>query len=181
MVGRRTIRLLTRRRTPEDLEIRAVSYECVGATRPEFDDFDAPEGYRRYEKSVRVGHGDADFARAADAVLAWEVKKRTGFRVSAETPRVGQRLWITYGPITEPAVVVSVLRTESRAALSYGTLAGHPISGEEAFLVRRDADGTVWFTLRSLSRRPSGAWASAYPLVRVAQWIFRRRYLRALS
>ncbi|HUR51688.1 MAG TPA: DUF1990 domain-containing protein [Mycobacteriales bacterium] len=164
---------------------RALGYDCVGATRPADDGFDAPAGYARYERSVRIGHGDEDFERAADAVLAWEVKTRTGFAVMGAEPHEGQRLWITghVGPLTiaEPAVVVAVLRTADRAALAYGTLDGHPVSGEEAFLVRRDTDGTVWFTLRSLSRRARGAWAPAYPGVLLAQRVFRRRYLRALA
>jgi uncharacterized protein (UPF0548 family) len=166
------------------LEERAVSYDCVGATHVAHDAFAAPAGYARFERSVRIGYGDDDFARAADAVLAWGVKTRSGFSVRAGAGEPGQRLWITghVGPLTvaEPAVVVDVVRTEDRAGLSYGTLVGHPVAGEEAFLVRRDADGTVWFTLRSLSRRPHGAWASAYPLVLVLQRVFRRRYLRAL-
>ena len=165
------------------LEDRAISYDCVGATRVRDGAFASPAGYARYERSVLIGRGD-DFERAADAVLGWEVKTRSGFSVLAGEPHPGQRLWITghLGRLTiaEPAMVVDVFRTQERAGLSYGTLAGHPVSGEEAFLVRRDADGTVWFTLRSLSRRGSGAWASAYPLVLVAQRVFRRRYLRAL-
>jgi uncharacterized protein (UPF0548 family) len=156
----------------------------VGATRPADDAWERPEGYRRYERTVRIGHGETDFRTAADAVLRWEVKTRSGFSVIAAEPVEGQRLWISghVGPLTvvEPAVVVAVVREEDRAGLAYGTLEGHPISGEEAFLVRRDADGTVWFTLRSLSRRPTGTWASAYPGVLVAQRLVRRRYLRAL-
>lgn len=165
------------------LEERAVSYDCVGETRVRDGAFPSPTGYARFERSVLIGRGE-DFERAADAVLSWEVKTRSGFTVLAGEPHAGQRLWITghLGPLTiaEPAFVVDVVRTADRAGLSYGTLAGHPVSGEEAFLVRRDADGTVWFTLRSLSRRGSGAWAPAYPLVLAAQRVFRRRYLRAL-
>ena len=156
----------------------------MGATRPVDDAFDRPEGYRRYERSARIGFGDDDFQRASEAVLRWEVKTRSGFSVLGGAPVEGERLWITghLGPlsIAEPAVVVAVVQEQDRAGLAYGTLDGHPISGEEAFLVRRDADGTVWFTLRSLSRRAPGAWGSAYPLILIAQRVFRRRYLRAL-
>ena len=176
---------MMRRVTGEGLNQRTLSYDCLGATRPGDDGFDAPAGYRRYERSVRIGYGDDDFRRAADALLRWEVKTRSGFTVLSGAPVEGERLWITFraGPvmIAEPAVVVAVVQEEDRAGFAYGTLVGHPIAGEEAFLVRRDADGTVWFTLRSLSRRAPGAWGSAYPFVLLVQRVFRRRYLRALS
>jgi len=167
-----------------DLGDRPLGYDCVGATRVADDGFDSPAGYRRFEQSARLGHGDTVFRAAADALLRWEVKTRSGFAVHGDRPMPAQRLWITghVGPfaIAEPAVVIDVVERPDRVGFSYGTLRGHPISGEEAFLVLRDASGDVWFTLRSLSRRPSGAWLLAYPLVALAQQVYRRRYLTSL-
>ncbi|MBU8820992.1 DUF1990 domain-containing protein, partial [Mycolicibacterium goodii] len=39
-----------------------------------------------------------------------------------------------------------------RCGFAYGTLHGHPVCGEEAFIVHRDRAGTVFLTLRSLTR-----------------------------
>lgn len=55
-----------------------------------------------------------------------------------------------------------------RAALAYGTLTGHPVSGEEAFLVDRHADDTIWLTVRSLTQFPAGFRRLAYPGLRLA-------------
>lgn len=87
------------------------------------------------------------------------------------------------GPIviTEPVEVVAVVATDTRVGFAYGTLTGHPVSGEEAFIVHRDEQDRVWLTLRSLTRAaPTGAWRPVFPALLVAQRIFRWRYQRAL-
>jgi uncharacterized protein (UPF0548 family) len=63
---------------------------------------------------------------------------------------------------------------------AYRTLPGHPISGEEAFIVHREGQAVV-LTIRSLTR-PSDEvkWRLAYPGLLLAQQFARRRYLRAL-
>ncbi|QEU84054.1 DUF1990 family protein [Streptomyces viridosporus] len=64
--------------------------------------------------------------------------------------------------------------------LTYGTRRGHPVSGEEAFVVHRDDDGRVHLTLRSLTRAaPAAPWRFLLPLLLLAQRCVRRRYLRA--
>ncbi|MBN9199793.1 MAG: DUF1990 family protein, partial [Microbacterium chocolatum] len=68
----------------------------------------------------------------------------------------------------------------TRVGFAYRTLPGHPVHGEEAFIVHRRGAEVV-FTVRSLTApAPSGGWRWAYPLLRVAQVVARRRYLRAL-
>ena len=74
------------------------------------------------------------------------------------------------------------IKTPERAAFAYRTLPGHPIDGEEAFLLSRGEDGTVTLGIRSLTRPAAEAhWRLAYPGLLVAQSVARRRYLRALS
>ena len=80
----------------------------------------------------------------------------------------------------EPIEIVAVASGADRCGFAYGTLEGHPVSGEEAFIVHRSPDDTIWFTLRSLTRAPHGWWRVAYPASLVAQRFFRRRYRRAL-
>lgn len=174
----------------ERLSDRRLTYDVVGATRPEQVSWDAPDGRRAYEESVRLGAGDACWAAASAAVLAWGVKTRSGFTVHPEPgsadgrPTVGRRLWIraAIGPfvVREPAEVVAVVDEPDRCGFAYGTLDGHPVSGEEAFVVHRTADGDVRLTLRSLSGPGRGAWRLAFPGVLVAQRVYRGRYLRAL-
>ncbi len=81
----------------------------------------------------------------------------------------------------EPARVVAVEERPGRCGFAYGTLEGHPVCGEEAFILSRTSDDDVLLTLRSLTRAaPSGRWRVVFPLLLVAQRWYRRRYVRAL-
>ncbi|WP_369640676.1 DUF1990 family protein, partial [Nocardia sp. JMUB6875] len=100
------------------------------------------------------------------------------------TPGANFRITAALGPLAihEPVRIVTVVDTPDRAAFSYGTLPGHPVSGEEAFILHRAADDSIQLTLRSLTRpAPNGLWRTAFPLLLVAQRFYRRRYLRALA
>ncbi|GFM98551.1 hypothetical protein Sfulv_33620 [Streptomyces fulvorobeus] len=93
------------------------------------------------------------------------------------------RITAAYGPLAvhEPVLVVAVVDTPERCGFAYGTLPGHPVSGEEAFVVSRAPDGRVVLTLRSLTNRaPGGVWRHLFPLLLVAQRVYRARYRRAL-
>ncbi|MFF3226772.1 DUF1990 family protein [Nocardia suismassiliense] len=166
-----------------------LSYGPAGATRPGDETWtvDLP-GFRRVERTVIIGHTDADWHSAADAILRWEIKRRSGFRITPETERVSEgadyRITAGWGPIAvhEPVRVVAVVDSATRCGFAYGTLPGHPVSGEEAFIVHRAADGTVLLTLRSLTRpAPSGRWRVVFPVLLLAQRYYRRRYSRVMA
>ena len=141
--------------------------------------------YRRSEVTAVIGSGDAAWHRAAADVLRWAVKTRSGFQVSDDRPvTAGRRLEVTARvlgvTVVEPVEVVSVVESEQRVGFAYRTLPGHPVSGEEAFLVHRHGD-EVRMTVRSLTRpAPEQPWRALHPLLRLAQVVARRRYLRAL-
>jgi uncharacterized protein (UPF0548 family) len=80
-----------------------------------------------------------------------------------------------------PARVVYVVDEPDRKGFAYGTLAGHPENGEEAFLVERRADDSVWLTIRAFSRPANRWWWIVYPVLRITQEVFTRRYERALT
>lgn len=167
-----------------------LSYDVAGATSVADAVWaDRPEGYRRFERTVRLGFGDELWVSASQGVLAWAVKTRSGFTVPRPADgeprvRVGQDVTIVVelGPfrLREPARVIAVVENPDRCGFAYGTRPGHPVRGEEAFIVHRSADGSVWFTLRSLTRSAGGRWKVAFPAVLLAQRVYRRRYLRAL-
>lgn len=81
--------------------------------------------------------------------------------------------------IKEPVRVVAVVSSETRVGFAYGTRPGHPVSGEEAFIVTRDSEGSVRLVLRSLTRPAPGMWRMLFPLILLAQRWYRFRYLRA--
>nr|WP_243752128.1 DUF1990 family protein [Leucobacter weissii] len=141
--------------------------------------------FRRFEASTVVGHGDASWERVSQEVLDWKVKTRSGFAVDGARPASpGAEPMITVRfagrVIREPVRVETVVETASRVGFSYRTLPGHPVSGEEAFIAHRDGDAVV-LTIRSLTAAaPTQPWRALHPLLRIAQAIARRRYLRAL-
>ncbi|MFF3563218.1 DUF1990 family protein [Streptomyces sp. NPDC002574] len=170
----------------------ALTYGSVGATRPTEERWSAwATGLRPFSRTVVIGHGDADWRAAAHAVLRWGVKRRSGFTVTGcdgagERVAVGAEYRITagFGPfvVHEPVRVVAVVDTPDRCGFAYGTLPGHPVCGEEAFVVHRSPDGAVSLTIRSLTRAaPQGPWRLLFPALLLAQRFFRRRYLRALT
>lgn len=156
------------------------------STHPERDEWPATgPAYRRSEVSAVVGHGEADWARQCSAILRWEVKTRSGFAVSDASPVVaGARLRITARvagiTVVEPVEVVAVVHRTDRVGFSYRTLPGHPVDGEEAFVLHRSGD-VVSLSIRSLTRPAAKQpWRALHPVLRLAQRVARRRYLRAL-
>ncbi|MBT2587802.1 DUF1990 family protein [Arthrobacter sp. ISL-95] len=142
-------------------------------------------GYRRSEVSAVVGHGAACWERATQEVLRWGVKTASGF--SVDTPgavSAGDRVVVTAHflgvRVLEPVEVVTVVQEEDRVGFAYRTLAGHPVSGEEAFIVHRVGDETR-LTIRSLTGPASEQpWKALYPILLLLQRVVRRRYLRSL-
>lgn len=94
-----------------------------------------------------------------------------------DTARLRMALW----PFPIPARVVYVVDEPGRRGFAYGTLPGHPERGEEAFIVERMPDGSVWLVIRAFSR-PAGPliWLG-YPVARLLQSFYTARYLRALA
>lgn len=142
-------------------------------------------GYRRSEQTAVIGYGDRVWERATNDVLRWRVKTASGFTVDSPGPvAVSDRIIVTARvagvEIKEPVEVVAVVTEPNRVGFAYRTLPGHPVNGEEAFIVHRHGD-VVLLTVRSLtSAAPQQPWRALYPLLRIAQVIVRRRYLRAL-
>lgn len=168
-----------------------LSYPARGATCPDIPLWPAsPPGFRRYGTTVTIGHGEDTWREARDAVMRWDVKRRSGFSVAPADGggirvRESGRYTITAGlgrfAVREPVEVVAVVETGNRCGFAYGTRWGHPVSGEEAFVVHRDDDGRVLLTLRSLTRAaPAGPWRFLFPVLLLAQLGVRVRYLRAL-
>lgn len=99
------------------------------------------------------------------------------------TPGDTALLTLPVGPfhITAPVRVVYVVDEPQRKGFAYGTLAGHPENGEEAFMIEMREDDSVWLQIRAFSRPANRWWWMAYPALRIGQEIITRRYERALA
>jgi uncharacterized protein (UPF0548 family) len=80
-----------------------------------------------------------------------------------------------------PVRVVYEVAEPGRVGFAYGTLPGHPASGEESFVVEHYQDDSVWFVVRAFSRPSTWYYRLAGPVVGWMQARITRRYLRALS
>ena len=155
-----------------------LTYPEVGATGEAL-----PGGYHHLNASARIGAGRPRFERAADTVMHWGMQRGAGLGVqaSAEKAAVGVVVVVRIGFLRAPCRVVYVVGEPDRRGFAYGTLPGHPESGEELFTVRYDPAGRgVYAEVRAFSR-PATWWSRlGLPITRLAQWIVARRYLRGI-
>ncbi|MGW1340252.1 DUF1990 family protein [Kribbella sp. NPDC002412] len=178
----------------EDLDHLRFTYDVVGSTR--YDE--TPPGYHRMEYKTRIGTGDEVFRRAGEALLTWRMHRTAGLPMTAtDTPatigantlgRLGAGMLIgrlrTALPIGHlglpvPCRVVWTVDEPDRIGFAYGTLQGHPASGEESFVVTREPDG-IYFTIRAYSRPATWYTRLPGPLTQKAQHQAARRYANAL-
>jgi uncharacterized protein (UPF0548 family) len=159
----------------------SLTYTPVGATKDEV----LPAGFGHLRERRRLG--DATLLDpAGDFVLSFGLQRGAGILVSASEPlaRSGVELTqrVRLGPLrlSAPTRVVYVLSEANRRGFAYGSLPGHPESGEELFLVER-VGGATYAEVRAYSR--PGRWFTKLggPVVRLVQRWYVRRYLDALE
>jgi uncharacterized protein (UPF0548 family) len=141
-----------------------------------------PEGYHHLERQVRLGAGREVFDRAAAALMSWQVHRAAGLKVIPnDSPRPGLRV-VARLPlvITAPCRIVYVIDEPARRGFAYGTLRGHPESGEESFAVSIDEEGEVLFTIRAFSRPGTLLARVSGPVGRTVQHVITERYARAM-
>jgi uncharacterized protein (UPF0548 family) len=173
---------LFRAASPEGLRDAPFTYAEVGATRAR----QLPAGYLPGEFTEVVGTGRETFERVAAAILDWVPQRSVGLRVRATGPagEVGTVVVLTAGlprfGYDIPCRVVWASTTGDERGYAYGTLPGHPESGEECFTVRITASGDVVVSIRVFSRLATPAARLVPPVARFAQGLATRRYLSSL-
>ena len=161
------------------LEELPLTYPEVGATASG----ELPAGYSHLRVATQIGTGQQRFEQAADAVMHWGMQRGSGLRVqaSSEVVEVSAVVLVRMGFLPAPCRVVYVVDEPDIRGFAYGTLPGHPESGEERFVVRRDPATSAVFAEVSSFSRPATWWSKAAgPVVSVAQRIIAKRYLRAV-
>ncbi|MGE2727991.1 DUF1990 domain-containing protein [Mycolicibacterium vaccae] len=155
-----------------------LTYSEVGATAGPM-----PGGYRHLRESAVIGHGRRRFEEAAAAGMRYGMLRGAGLRVDAVSPvaQTGSEVLVHLGPVPAPCRVVYVIDEPEHRGFAYGTLPGHPESGEEMFAVRFDpSTGAVHAEVSAFSRHATWWSRAAGPVTSVMQRFVTRRYLRAL-
>jgi uncharacterized protein (UPF0548 family) len=162
---------------PSELQALALTYEPVGLTRHG----PPPPGFDHLGVVRRLGTGDAAYRAAAEAVMTFGAQRGTGLRPRATAARAaeGVDLVSRLGPVPAPCRVVWTVEGPDRTGFAYGTLSGHPASGEEAFMVERRGDDVVG-VIRAYSRPATTLARLGGPLTRVLQRLTALAYLGAL-
>ncbi|MEV5706454.1 DUF1990 domain-containing protein [Actinoallomurus sp. NPDC052274] len=145
-----------------------------------------PPGYHHLRHRALIGHGPEVMRAATDDLLEWRMHRATGARVGGAAPRarsgVQVRISLGIGPLrlVAPCLVVWAEDGERRAGFGYGTLPGHPECGEESFVLERDDDDAVWFTVTAFSRPARWMTRLAGPAAPLLQRAYARAYASAL-
>jgi uncharacterized protein (UPF0548 family) len=162
------------------LRTAALTYDRASVRGP-----GTPPGFRRIEGSRQLQR--RDFDGAAQDLLAWRMHETAGLRVHASDPTVRTDsvvvLRLGVGPVSMriPCRVLEVIDEPRRRGFVYGTLPGHPESGEERFVLDHEPDGTLRFTVTACSRHATLLARAGGPVGRAIQDWMTRRYLGALD
>ncbi len=161
-----------------------LTYDHVGSTlHPERFPGRAPRKVRRN----LTGLGDHTFITAADGLRAWVPQRHLGAGIHPPLAAVavGETLLVilALGPVevTAPNRVVWVLDELDRFGFAYGTLPGHPASGEEAFMVERVDHGRLDLSVTVDATPATPAGRALAPLVAQVQRQAVNRYLQGLA
>jgi uncharacterized protein (UPF0548 family) len=158
-----------------------VSYPEVGAT----GYGPLPPGYHHVRRSSVLGRGQAVFDAAVESLMTWEMHRRSGFTVEgSERVAVDEVAWL--GIVAGRArvgfrcQVVEVTDSLRSKGFAYGTMRGHPESGEERFTVVWREDDVVELRVVAFSK-PARWWSrAANPVNRLVQRWMTSRYLKTL-
>ena len=174
VLGRHRYPLLATRlaRSSED----EVTYPEVGLTRSAT----MPPGYRHDRLRLQVGTGEIAWERAKDAIRRWKARAHAGITITPPDDPVLEGTTVlasrAFGPVTILACrVVSWTDEPTRFGLAYGTLPGHPETGEEAFHVVLCDDDTVTAEILTFSRPDDLPTKIAGPIARKIQEAATRR------
>jgi len=145
-----------------------------------------PTGYGHVCRDASLGHGPELFERAVAALFSWRMHEEAGLTVvhrdGKPAPGVAVVLRAGWGPVRLliPCRVVYTVEETDRRGFAYGTLPGHPESGEEAFMIVMTGTGDVRIQIRAFSRPLSPLARAGGPLTRLIQQYATDRYVSAL-
>jgi uncharacterized protein (UPF0548 family) len=162
--------------------VAELTYAEIGAT----ESGELPAGYRHVDLTAELGRGSALMTRATEALMTFQMHRRAGLRPVTSGPRAAVGVTVVCRPglgpfaMLVPCRIVWAIDEPGQAGFGYGTLPGHPESGEEAFRLNHDPDGVVRFHVRTFSRPARWFSRAAGPLWNVATDATNRRYIATM-
>ena len=158
------------------------TYPEVGATNTT-----PPAGYTVDHNRIQLGHGEATYKRAVEALKKWQqfdlgwvtiVPRGVKVEVGA-TVAVKARAFGTWS--LSAARVAYVIDEARRFGFAYGTLPDHVECGEERFMIEWLPDDSVWYDIVAFSRPRHPLVRLSAPMARLLQKRFARESLRKLA
>ncbi|MEO1258551.1 MAG: DUF1990 domain-containing protein [Bacteroidota bacterium] len=147
-------------------------------------------GFDNDLNEVQLGHGQAVFRKASEAIRRWKMFPggwawiepgtapiKTGQNV-AMVARVMGIYWVSNCRIV---YVLDEEKPVRRFGFAYGTLREHVEKGEELFSVEWRADDSVWYVLRAFSKPRFWLARLAYPVARYFQRKFVKESLEKMK
>jgi uncharacterized protein (UPF0548 family) len=163
-----------------DAQHAELSYGHPGSTLRAGSPDEVPDRSRSVEVS-------GDLAAATRTLRAWAPHRGINGRIHpASAPLAeGTTLLVVapFGPfeMAVPDRVVAVVDEPNRFGFAYGTLAGHPETGEEFFVADQISPGRLRLTVRVQAGPATLLARLATPLVTILQTAAVRRYVAAWS
>ena len=154
------------------------TYSEVGATNSAL-----PAGFTIDHNKIQLGHGEATFKAAVEAIKRWQqfdlgwvtvVPRGVAIEVGA-TVAVKARAYGTWS--LNASRVVYVIDHPRCFGFAYGTLPDHVECGEERFLVSWMGSDAVWYQILAFSRPRHPLVKLSAPLARLLQKRFARESL----
>jgi uncharacterized protein (UPF0548 family) len=155
------------------------TYDEIGASRGDV----LPSGYHRVRFEERIGDAVA-FDRAVTGLRTWAAHEGAGLRIypsEALAPDATVIAVTSLGPVqmVAPCRIVAIFKEPDSFGFAYGTLPGHPESGEESFVLER-RDGSTYFKVQAFSKPVDLFARLSGPVGRGVQRSVTRRYVNAL-
>ena len=172
--------------------------KCGSGSKVGEDDGSAwPWPLRRVSRGGKVGFGNADFRCGVDMMERWGQCELGWTTTSMPATRKGSRFLLsarTLGVwISNPLQVVRIERAFRSGWLprppgrrrkcmrvASRTLQGHLLAGEEVFALEQKKDGSVWYTISSVSRPCHALSIVGYPLLFLQQTRFLSSSVRSV-
>jgi uncharacterized protein (UPF0548 family) len=169
------------------LKEQQLTYSPAGMTK---DIGLVPQGYVVDHNRIRLGEGASAFKQAIKALNNWQHFNLGWLNVS--DPNTAIETGMQIGLLCSFASVwllcacrvVYVVNEDGpvkKYGFAYGTLPGHPETGEERFTIEwHDADNSVWYDLLAFSKPGNLLVTIGYPLTRALQKKFVKDSQRAM-